>query len=135
MWNYLIFPRYIGRKFFFIIISYFQFTFEGRLNMVINSFVLHTDGMAAFLNVRPSLYRTHSTKHLYGRTRRHFIAAEEVLWDYRPSNKVLARVGKASKERSRYVLSHSTSRKLYPFISQATSESYLLLQIKVFRHS
>lgn len=103
--------------------------------MFINSFVLNTDGMAAFLNVRPSPSRTYSTKHLYGRTRRHFIAAEEILWDYRPSNKVLARVGKASKERSRYVLSHSAIRKVCPCISQATSESYLLLQIKVFRHS
>ncbi|XP_063431699.1 ferroxidase HEPHL1-like [Mytilus trossulus] len=56
-------------------------------------------GMAAFVNVmpRPGLL----PPALIRRTRRYYIAVEEVVSDYRPSGKVLARVGKGSTERSR----------------------------------
>ncbi|CAG2209365.1 HEPH [Mytilus edulis] len=56
-------------------------------------------GMAAFVNVmpRPGILPSLTIR----RTRRYFIALEEIVWDYRPSGRVLARVGKGSTERSR----------------------------------
>lgn len=55
--------------------------------------------MAAFVNVlpRPGIL----PPAIIRRTRRYYITVEEVVWDYRPSGKVLARVGKGSTERSR----------------------------------
>ncbi|XP_063431759.1 hephaestin-like [Mytilus trossulus] len=55
-------------------------------------------GMAAFVNVVPRPGILPPT--ILRRTRRYFIAVEEVVWDYRPSGRVLARVGKGSAERS-----------------------------------
>jgi len=57
--------------------------------------------MAAFLNVMPSRNPRLPPVGISGHTRRYYIAAEEVVWDYRPSGRVLARVGKGSESRSR----------------------------------
>jgi len=57
--------------------------------------------MAAFLNVMPSRNPRLPPVGISGHTRRYYIAAEEVIWDYRPTGRVLARVGKGSESRTR----------------------------------
>lgn len=57
--------------------------------------------MGAFVNVLPAKFPLPPAV-LSPIVRRHFIAVEEVVWNYLPSGKILARVGQGSEDRSMY---------------------------------